>query len=56
METTSLHRHALWILLASEHDRDGYALRPRVWEGPGEYQRVSETDKPDDLGYLVKVR
>lgn len=33
--------HALWILLSAETDRDGYALKPDPWEGPGEYQHVS---------------
>lgn len=33
--------HALWMILSSEHDRDGYALKPSPWEGPGEYQKVS---------------
>lgn len=42
--------HALWILLGAESDRDGYALKPSPWEGPGSYQHVSVGD---DLGYLV---
>jgi hypothetical protein len=31
---------ALWVLLSHEHQRDGYALKPTPWEGPGEYQHV----------------
>lgn len=49
-----LQSHALWILLAKESDRDGYGLKPATWEGPGEYQRMSQGDH--DLGFLVKVR
>ena len=36
--------HALFVLLSSEHDRDGYWLKPSPWEGPGEYQRVTFED------------
>lgn len=36
--------HSLWVLLSDEHQRDGYALRPMPWEGPGEYQHVSYDD------------
>lgn len=36
--------HALWVLLSDPSQRDGYWLKPLVWEGPGEYQRVSFTD------------
>lgn len=32
--------HALWILLSAESDRDRYALKPKPWEGSGEYQHV----------------
>lgn len=42
----------LWILLGTEHDRDGYALKPQKWEGPGEYQCV---EYPDGSTTLVKV-
>lgn len=31
---------ALWVLLSAESDRDGFALKPMPWEGPGEYQHV----------------
>lgn len=41
--------HALWLLLSSESDRDGYWLRPMPWEGSGEYQRVSYKDGRDGL-------
>ena len=41
--------HALWLLLAAEADRDGYALKPLIWEGPGEYQRVTFSDGRDGL-------
>jgi len=41
------HGHALWVLLFDEHDRNGYALKPIVWEGAGEYQHVSFTDGRD---------
>ena len=30
----------LWVLLSAESQRDGYALKPAPWEGPGEYQFV----------------
>ena len=46
--------HPLWVLLADEHERDGYALKPAPWEGPGEYQRVTY-EGGDSLGVLVKV-
>ena len=32
--------HSLWNILLKEDERDGFALRPAVWEGPGEYQSV----------------
>lgn len=35
----------LWLLLAAQSDRDGYALRPFPWEGPGEYQHVWYDDE-----------
>lgn len=47
-------RHPLWVLLSDEHERDGYALKPDPWEGPGEYQRVTYPGG-DSLGVLVKV-
>lgn len=40
---------ALWLLLSSEGDRDGYWLRPMPWEGSGEYQRVSYKDGRNGL-------
>ena len=36
--------HELWVLLSDERQRDGYALKPSPWEGPGEYQRVTFDD------------
>lgn len=33
--------HALWIILRTPDERDGYALQPDPWEGPGCYQSVS---------------
>jgi len=36
--------HALWVLLSEPSARDGYALKPMPWEGPGEYQHVSHDD------------
>lgn len=39
--------HSLWVLLSKETDRDGYGLRPEVWEGPGEYQRLTHEDGRD---------
>ena len=44
--------HSLWILLSKETERDGYALKPATWEGPGEYQHVSVAG--ESLGFLVK--
>lgn len=38
---------ALWALISDEHQRDGYALRPIPWEGPGEYQHVRYADGRD---------
>ncbi len=35
---------ALWVLLSQESERDGYALKPMPWEGPGEYQHVKFND------------
>lgn len=46
--------HALWMLLVDKNERDGYGLKPDVWEGPGEYQRVT-LEGSDDLGVLVCV-
>lgn len=43
----------LWMLLSKESDRDGYALQPEKWEGPGEYQCV---EYPDGRITLVKVK
>ncbi|MCA0276311.1 MAG: hypothetical protein LCH86_09920 [Proteobacteria bacterium] len=40
---------ALWVILTDEHQRDGYALKPSPWEGPGEYQNVSFGDGPGSL-------
>lgn len=34
----------LWVILREENERDGYALRPMPWEGPGEYQSVEYAD------------
>lgn len=36
--------NALWVLLSEEHSRDGFWLKPLLWEGPGEYQHVSYHD------------
>lgn len=36
--------HPLWVLLSNEADREGFALRPMPWEGPGEYQSVKYGD------------
>jgi hypothetical protein len=36
--------YALWVLLKQESDRDGFWLKPLVWEGPGEYQHVAFLD------------
>jgi hypothetical protein len=44
---------ALWLLLSDEHERDGYALKPAKWEGPGEYQQFSLPG--NDIGVLRKV-
>lgn len=41
--------HFLWLLLDSEDDREGLALKPAPWEGPGEYQRVVFADGRDVL-------
>jgi hypothetical protein len=37
-------KRALWVLLQCESERDGYALRPRPWEGAGQYQAVTFGD------------
>ena len=44
--------HNLWVILKDEADRDGYALKPLKWEGPGEYQRFTLDDGRD---FLIKV-
>lgn len=44
---------ALWLLLGSESDREGYALKPLTWEGPGEYQCVSFSDGRDGLVRVI---
>lgn len=38
--------HALWVLIGKKSDRDGYALKPSPWEGPGSYQRVTIDGNP----------
>lgn len=43
----SAKANALWCLLSKESERDGYALKPVPWEGPGEYQSVSFDDGRD---------
>ncbi len=45
---------SLWVLLSTEQDRDGYALKPSPWEGPGEYQHVIFSPAKD-LGVLVRL-
>lgn len=45
--------HALWVILSNQHDRDGYAIRPDPWEGPGRYQHVSYGDAP--LGVFIRI-
>lgn len=45
--------HALWVLLSKESDRDGYALKPIPWEGPGEYQHVKFDG--EDCGRFVRL-
>lgn len=47
---------SLWVLLTDEHERDAYWLKPLVWEGPGEYQRVSYTDGRDGFVRLPNYR
>jgi hypothetical protein len=37
-------RHALWVIVTDQHQRDGYWLMPLQWEGPGEYQHVTLDD------------
>jgi len=44
--------HALWTLLSSESERDGFALKPAAWEGQGEYQRVTFQDGRDCLVHI----
>lgn len=53
--------HALCAIISTEGQRDGYALRPLIWEGPGTYQHVSYEDGrsgfvrlPDSAGSLPK--
>ena len=46
--------HHLWMLLSRESDRNGYALKPVQWEGPGEYQRVVFDDGRDVLVRLPR--
>ena len=44
--------HALWMLLLYPTDRDGYALKPEVWEGRGQYQHVTHQDGRSVLVHL----
>lgn len=44
--------HPLWVLLSHEKEREEFALKPAMWEGSGEYQRVVHADTRD---VLVKV-
>lgn len=41
IEAGTAKPHALWVLLGAESDRDGFALKPSPWEGPGTYQHVA---------------
>jgi hypothetical protein len=50
--TTHLRPCSSWFALRAESDRDGYNLKPLLWEGPGEYQRYAIWD---ETGVLVKV-
>lgn len=50
------HSHALWIIMSDEHQRDGYALKPLIWEGTGEYQRVTFGDGRDGFVRLPDHR
>lgn len=43
--------HELWAILTNPGDRDGFGLRPEVWEGPGQYQHVSRVG--ETLGVFV---
>lgn len=53
IEAGKARAHALWMLLMREDQRDGFALKPMRWEGPGEYQRVEFIDSGDSV--LVKL-
>lgn len=41
--------HALWMLLSDEKERDEFGLKPAVWDGAGEYQRVVYSNGADVL-------
>jgi len=49
-----LKLHPLWVIIAEEHERDRYALKPFVWQGPGEYRRVETEDGRDGLVKVVR--
>jgi hypothetical protein len=38
------HGHQAFALLANEHERDAFMIRPLAWDGPGEYQYIHWAD------------
>lgn len=38
------HAHSLWCILSRPDERDGFMLKPSMWEGPGQYQNVHLAD------------
>lgn len=53
---------AAWLVVGVEHQRDGYAMKPSPWEGPGEYQHVVFADNyfglvrlPDNARRLTDI-
>lgn len=42
----------LWVSCPNETHRDGYALKPSPWEGPGVYQHVQFGA---EVGRLVRL-
>lgn len=47
IELGNAKAQALWVILTDERERDGFALKPFKWEGPGTYQRVIFRDGRD---------
>lgn len=56
IEEGKANGHTLWFVLTDQKQREVYALRPAVWEGPGQYQSVEIFDADFGLHNRVLVK